>query len=149
MTCNTISRIGAVFAATLINAACTSPVDEYTDLPAFSDLDTNNDGQLDMDEAQSVPDLAAIFKTADTDKDGYLSVEEFSHATLEGTAVSAEAAAGYKFEVLDADGNMAISAEESTRWPALAKHFMTFDADGNGVLDSMEYDRAIEEGLTP
>ncbi len=45
--------------------------------PSFSDLDLNGDGRLSTEEAQADMRVAAAFKRADSDQDGYLSFKEF------------------------------------------------------------------------
>jgi len=46
----------------------------------FADVDRNHDGVIDMQEASAIPELAAIFKSADTNQDGYLTEKEFQAA---------------------------------------------------------------------
>lgn len=48
---------------------------------SFADVDRNRDGVIDMQEASAIPELAAIFKSADTNQDGYLTEKEFQAAT--------------------------------------------------------------------
>jgi hypothetical protein len=46
----------------------------------FKEADTNNDGQLSLDEVQAkMPRLAERFSTLDTDKNGFLSKDELKH----------------------------------------------------------------------
>ncbi len=40
-------------------------------------LDANQDGYIDMKEAEAMPQLKALMKTADKDRDGRLSEAEF------------------------------------------------------------------------
>lgn len=44
---------------------------------AFDQLDVNHDGYIDAKEATAMPELAAVMKTADKNKDGKLSEAEF------------------------------------------------------------------------
>lgn len=46
----------------------------------FSALDTNHDGLIDAKEASVSPDLAKVLPSADANKDGRLSLEEFTVA---------------------------------------------------------------------
>lgn len=46
----------------------------------FSTLDVNHDGMIDAKEAGASPDLAKVIPSADANKDGRLSLEEFSVA---------------------------------------------------------------------
>jgi Ca2+-binding EF-hand superfamily protein len=61
-------------------------------VPSFTDLDRDNDGYLNRGETLDVDGLADVFDVADVDRDGRLSVAEFSKAVLEGSAESQEAA---------------------------------------------------------
>lgn len=45
---------------------------------AFSRADANTDGKLSKEEAARMPAIATKFADLDKDKDGFLSVEEFS-----------------------------------------------------------------------
>ncbi len=49
-------------------------------MAAFAKADINNDGKLDMVEAEGVPGLVARFKQVDTDGDGMISKAEFEKA---------------------------------------------------------------------
>lgn len=53
---------------------------------AFSRADVNGDGKLSRDEAGHLPAIALKFDDLDTNKDGFLSMEEFS-AVLNTPAV--------------------------------------------------------------
>ena len=46
--------------------------------PTFSELDLDQNGQISMDEAQAVEELATQMDQADTDGDGNISQSEFS-----------------------------------------------------------------------
>jgi Ca2+-binding EF-hand superfamily protein len=116
---------------------------------SFADLDTNGDGLLSTAETRDVPALRDIFSLADRDQDGSLNVPEYSHATLEGTRVSADAARGPLFLALDLDDDGRISPEEAAEVPQLQRNFGTFDTNGDGSLNIQEYMSAQDEGLTP
>ena len=49
-------------------------------MAAFAKADTNNDGKLDIVEAEGVPGLVARFKQVDADGDGMVSKAEFEKA---------------------------------------------------------------------
>jgi hypothetical protein len=117
--------------------------------PSFNELDTNSDGSLSAAETGRVPALQNIFALADSDQDGMLNVVEFSHATIEGTRVSPDAARGPLYLALDIDENGRISPEEARAVPQLAQNFERYDADGSGGIDQQEYQEALDEGLTP
>lgn len=48
------------------------------DKATFRNLDTNNDGQITLDEAKKAPEVKARFTQADANKDGKLDAAEFS-----------------------------------------------------------------------
>lgn len=45
--------------------------------PSFVALDVDEDNRISREEAQADAQVAARFEEADTDQDGYLSLEEF------------------------------------------------------------------------
>jgi Ca2+-binding EF-hand superfamily protein len=47
---------------------------------SFSELDTDRNGVIDLQEAQEYPPLVEVFDSADLDQDGELSPEEFAYA---------------------------------------------------------------------
>jgi Ca2+-binding EF-hand superfamily protein len=117
--------------------------------PSFGDLDRNDDGLLTTDETTPVPALRRIFSLADRDQDGMLNISEFSHATIEGTKVSPDAARGPLYLSLDTDRNDRINREEAHAVPQLEENFDRYDSDGSGGIDPREYADALDEGLTP
>lgn len=139
-----ITTLGILFVT-----ACSDVEEPVTTLPSYADLDTDGNGYLSRQEAEQVPELADIFALADENGDDRLSTAEFSHATLEGTRVSAEAAEGPRFEVVDANGNGSITREEAESVSTLAEHFDAFDADGSGTLNQREYLDGAATGFTP
>lgn len=50
---------------------------------AFSELDTNKDGQISQDEAKKNPDLAKKFDNADSNHDKAVDVGEFARFEME------------------------------------------------------------------
>lgn len=56
-------------------AQATEPVAGKT--ISFSQLDTNRDGYIDAKEADASPEIMRLMSTADKDKDGRLSANEF------------------------------------------------------------------------
>jgi Ca2+-binding EF-hand superfamily protein len=134
--------------AALVVAGCTSDTPPSTGVPSFADLDTDGDGFLTPAETAEVPMLADIFKLADADQNGGLSVAEFSQATIEGTTVSSEAAGGPLFTALDRDGNGMITVAEADSVPTVRDNFESFDRDGNGTLSGDEYRDAMQRELS-
>ena len=70
--------IGCALAASLPATAELSAVDREAIEAAFARADTDGDGRLSRDEAQRFPEIAARFDELDEDRDGYLSLVEFS-----------------------------------------------------------------------
>lgn len=73
-----IVAIGFALVASLPAAAELSAVDREAIEAAFARADTNGDGKLSRDEAQRFPEIAARFDELDKDRDGFLSLIEFS-----------------------------------------------------------------------
>lgn len=48
------------------------------DAPSFAQLDANQDGRISAEEARADERVVERFLDADSDRDGYLSVEEFT-----------------------------------------------------------------------
>lgn len=98
--------IGAVLVAAA--AFANDPTNEETKVAAvdadsatFAKLDADTDGRVSAIEASNDVKVAAAFTTADGDKDGYLSKDEFS------TIAQAEVEAGVESESVEpesADG---------------------------------------------
>ena len=61
--------------ALLLVAATASAQSERN--PSFVTLDVDEDNRISREEAQADAQVAARFEEADTDRDGYLSLEEF------------------------------------------------------------------------
>ena len=49
-----------------------------SDAPSFMQIDANADGRISKEEARADARVAERFQEADTDRDGHLSLEEFS-----------------------------------------------------------------------
>ena len=49
-------------------------------IPQFSAIDSDGDGYISSQEAESVPDLSQIFASVDRDQDGQLNTSEWSNA---------------------------------------------------------------------
>ena len=76
--CREVAVIGCALMAALPAAAELSAVDREAIEAAFTRADTNSDGKLSREEAQRFPEIAARFDELDTDRDGFLSLIEFS-----------------------------------------------------------------------
>lgn len=61
------------------NAAAAQSGEKDVDA-AFARVDTNKDGKLDKQEAQSMPVIAERFEKLDVNSDGFLSRDEFGKA---------------------------------------------------------------------
>lgn len=76
--CREIAVIGCALMAALPAAAELSAVDREAIEAAFARADVNGDGKLSREEAQRFPEIAARFDELDSDRDGFLSLIEFS-----------------------------------------------------------------------
>jgi EF hand len=68
----------AAFAQTQAPAPDASARERLAVEAAFNRADTNGDGKLSREEASQLPAIALKFDDLDKDKDGFLSMEEFS-----------------------------------------------------------------------
>jgi Ca2+-binding EF-hand superfamily protein len=90
---------------------------------AFAALDPDNDGTLDLDEANRA--ASAVFDRLDKDKEGTLSVKE-----LQGRLSKKQVAAG------DPDNDKTLTKEEYL--VIVAGWFKAADVDNEGTLDCRE-----------
>ena len=78
-----LSTAAALIAVTLAMPLAIAPVAAQTVAPtpaeaAFKRADANSDGKLSKDEAARLPAIAAKFDELDRDKDGFLTMAEFT-----------------------------------------------------------------------
>ena len=97
--------------------------------------DRNADGMLDRQEAASLPFISENFDAIDTDRNGYITLEELRafHASHRG-----HHGHGGFLKKLDKDGDGRISREEASAAPRLAQHFDRIDTDHDGFLTKEE-----------
>jgi len=124
-------------AAPAANAGTPNPVAALGGL-----LDANNDKQLQATEVRQAVQTAvqAIFATADTNRDGFMSPVEVN-AAIAGALKAAQQAS---FQAADTDNNGQISQEEFQRSltePANAA-FQVLDANHDGQLSAQELQQA-------
>ena len=75
-----LATTSSVWAQTVGPAAAPAASKAKEMMAAFAKADTNDDGKLDIVEAEGVPGLVARFKQVDTDGDGMVSKAEFEKA---------------------------------------------------------------------
>ena len=124
--------------AVSLPANAMGPGDGPMQRPAFSDLDTNGDGSLTLEELQGARE--ARFAEADTDGDGNLSRDEMLAADAERMATMIDR----QMERFDDNEDGMLSANEmddmGARRPDPERMFARVDADGDGVVTEAEYD---------
>lgn len=101
-------------------------------------MDTDSDGFVTREEAQSYPMLSSQFDAADANKDGKLDTAEMD-AHRNAMRAGGRAKAQERWKAADADGDGAISRTEAeASMPGVAERFNKFDADGNGKIERKE-----------
>ncbi len=100
--------------------------------------DSNGDGMISRDEAVAgLPEVASHFDKIDTDKNGFITFQEFQ-------AAMQHARQHHGFKRLDKDGDQRISREEAHAAPRLEKNFDAIDTNKDGFLDKQELKAAHE-----
>ncbi|MBL8511007.1 MAG: EF-hand domain-containing protein [Betaproteobacteria bacterium] len=105
--------------------------------------DKNGDGKISREEAAALPRIAKKFDQIDTNKDGFVTLEEIKasmaqHAQEHGQHGAGGDHGGKMFEKLDANGDGFISREEAASHPKLAEHFDKLDSNKDGKLSKEE-----------
>lgn len=104
---------------------------------SFQQLDTNQDGYIDMREAQNDQQLSSNLQQFDTDQDSRLDESEFS--AFEQQAKAAGTGAAATFQQLDMDKDGFISQQEAQSDPQLSSNMQQFDTNKDNRLDQAEF----------
>ena len=109
---------------------------------SFTDLDTNGDGQLTMDELTAQP--ANHFASADRDGDGGLSADEMTEMMVSRMKDRIATMASQMIERLDANKDGLMQADEMKPMGAdgtgLERMFAIMDVNGDGAVSQDEFD---------
>ena len=116
-------------------------------LPSFEALDTNKDGKIDRDEARLA--MPGRMAGADTDGNGFVTVEELTAHLAADAQRRAETRAQRMIERMDSDKDGKLSQAElasvgERRQDRMARLFDRVDRDDDGAISQAEYDRAVE-----
>jgi Ca2+-binding EF-hand superfamily protein len=102
---------------------------------AYSDLDGDDDGVINSQEAQSIPVLAKNFERIDTNSSGGIDDNEYTAATMHIADLS--------FEEVDINEDGVISEREAGAMPvSLKESFGKVDTDGDDNVSPAEYEAA-------
>lgn len=74
--------INAIFGATFASIVLMFNMANAGETPDLAEIDTDQNGMVNTEEAAQVPDLASIFTGADLDQDGQLNADEYERAKL-------------------------------------------------------------------
>lgn len=112
----------------------------------WKDADTDGDGKLSAAEANANAGLSSRFATIDTDKDGFVTTEEYRTFYTANASQGEQHAAAHSAVVtrdvwvkLDADADSRISLAEAAANPDLSASFSTMDSNSDGFVTQAEY----------
>ena len=104
--------------------------------------DTNGDGKISREEAQTMPRLAQEFDRLDTNKDGFLTRDELPR----GYFRPYHGKRGGGWASLDVNGDGKISRDEARARPYLSQNFDRLDTNKDGFLTRDEMPRGHYRG---
>ena len=112
----------------------------------WKDADTNGDGKLSTEEANANAGLSSRFSTIDTDKDGFVTTDEYRTFYTANASQGEQHAAAHSAVVtrdvwvkLDADADSRISLAEAAANTDLSASFSTMDSNSDGFVTQAEY----------
>jgi Ca2+-binding EF-hand superfamily protein len=128
-----VTQLALFSVGVLVMAAAASAADSvppYDPRQAFTETDTNPDGQIDLAEFHAR--IVDVFYLADGNKDGFLSTEEYARLPFSGSIGVADA---------NGDGKLSLHEFVAVRF----RQFQAADTNHNGELSLDEVVAAYEE----
>ncbi len=111
--------------------------------PVFSEVDSDNDGQITIAEIQA--ERAARFSGTDTDGDGLLSSAEVTAQIVKNSTLRATWMANRLLKALDKNEDGMLSKEEAAaRGPSATRMMQKLDQNGDGVLSEDEFEKIAD-----
>lgn len=112
----------------------------------WKDADTDGDGKLSTAEANANAGLSSRFATIDTDKDGFVTTDEYRSFYTANASQGEQNAAAHSAVVtrdvwvkLDADADSRISLAEAAANTDLSASFSAMDGNSDGFVTQTEY----------
>jgi hypothetical protein len=112
----------------------------------WKDADTDGDGKLSLAEANANAGLSSRFATIDSDKDGFVTTEEYRTFYTANASQGEQNAAAHSAVVtrdvwvkLDADADSRISQAEAAGNADLSGSFTAMDSNSDGFVTQAEY----------